>query len=481
MSSEGYPPLPPAPPLPPFPPHTSFSSAKAEGENGVNSKNGANESANESANGGATGHHISDVNTWKHPDRNYFVFVILSVLLGLLGADHFYLRSFQTGMLKIAFNIVTLGMWHYWDLIQIVYDGKKIREEGLTSPFDWICGIGKGVFTSAESEAKKPKYVAQKSYLLYAFLAIFFGFLGFDKLYMGQFWQGVAKCLSCFNIFLFLFGFIWVVWDSIHAIFMTKSILEDGIMAPIPYSFFFREPIDGKQFLVNHVFDPKIDGGGFNPFAWLESMIPTLPIPSVSYKGLYSDLVVPFMTPTVVAAINASKSTEPIMKMPEMPDAPTMPGLAQFGLPTALPPLPTALPSMPAVPAVGTPISLLAAPAVNVAPAATVVAPAVNVAPANTAAAPVAAAPVAAALVAATAAAPMKLVGANNSIPNAPPAARPLPPMPEVKTAFAPVQAQRGGGNSSTGPGPAIAGVLTAVILAGGLKGFYDVISKQYG
>ena len=29
--------------------------------------------------------------------------------------------------------------------------------------------------------------------------------------------------------------------------------------------------------------------------------------------------------------------------------------------------------------------------------------------------------------------------------------------------------------------GPVIAGVLTAVVLAGGLKGFYDVISKQYG
>jgi TM2 domain-containing membrane protein YozV len=227
--------------------------------NAAHGQEGSNTTGENSAGGGKT-HHISDVGTWKHPDRNYFVFVILSVLLGLLGADHFYLRSFQTGMLKIVFNIFTLGMWHYWDLIQIVYDGKRIREEGLTSPFDWICGIGKGVFTTPESEAKKPHYVAQKSYLLYAFLAVFFGFLGFDKLYMGEFWQGVAKCLSCFNIFLFLFGFIWVVWDSVHALFMTKTLLEDGIAAPIPYGFIFKTPIDGKQFLVNHVFDPKTDG-----------------------------------------------------------------------------------------------------------------------------------------------------------------------------------------------------------------------------
>jgi len=45
------------------------------------------------------------------------------------------------------------------------------------------------------------------------------------------------------------------------------------------------------------------------------------------------------------------------------------------------------------------------------------------------------------------------------------------------------LKTQGGGGlrEDSAGPGPVIAGALTAVVLAGGLKGFYDVISKQYG
>jgi hypothetical protein len=54
----------------------------------------------------------------------------------------------------------------------------------------------------------------------------------------------------------------------------------------------------------------------------------------------------------------------------------------------------------------------------------------------------------------------------------------------EPKTAFEPVHPRQAGGarnEFSGGPGPAIAGVLTAVVLAGGLKGFYDIISKQYG
>jgi hypothetical protein len=40
---------------------------------------------------------------------------------------------------------------------------------------------------------------------------------------------------------------------------------------------------------------------------------------------------------------------------------------------------------------------------------------------------------------------------------------------------------QQTGGGSNSGPGPVIAGVLSALVLAGGLKGFYDVIQKQYG
>jgi TM2 domain-containing membrane protein YozV len=373
-------------------------------------------------------------------------------------------------MMKIVFNIFTLGMWHYWDLIQIVYDGRKIREEGLTSPFDWICGIGRGVFTSAKTDADSKKYVAEKSYLLYAALAIFFGFLGADKFYMGETWQGIAKVLSVFNIFLFLFGFLWVLWDSFHALFMTKSILENGISAPLPYNMFFKEAIDGKQFLVTHLVTPEDAAkGGFsgidlNPFslfnklkAEVEKIIPAVPIPTVSYKGLYNDLVVPFMTPTVVAAINASKSTEPILKMPELPDAPTMPGLAKFGLPTSIP---TALPSLPSLPSLPT------------APTVAGIGMPISQATPATPAAPAAAAPVSANLPSTPAPAVTEATAAVTS-PNG------------AKAAFAPmpIQKQSGGARNdfTGGPGPAIAGVLTAVVIAGGLKGFYDIISKQYG
>ena len=39
-------------------------------------------------------HLMSDVEVWKHPDRNYTIFIILSILFGFFGVDHIYLRSF---------------------------------------------------------------------------------------------------------------------------------------------------------------------------------------------------------------------------------------------------------------------------------------------------------------------------------------------------------------------------------------------------
>ena len=430
------PPLPPVPPAPPAPPTSNIPSSQEED--------------GKEYSGGKKPHHISDVDTWKHADRNYFVFVILSVLFGLLGADHFYLRSFHTGMMKIVFNIFTLGMWHYWDLIQIVYDGRKIREEGLTSPFDWICGIGRGVFTSAKTDAESKKYVAEKSYLLYAILAIFLGFVGADKFYMGEMWQGIAKVLSVFNIFLFLFGFIWVLWDSFHALFMTKSILENGIVAPMPFSFFFDKPISGKAFLVNHLADPnKPQGGFFDNF-------PTITIPQISYSGMYKDIIAPLMSPALVAALQ--------MKMPELPDPPTMPGMAKYGLPTEI----TGVAAPQGVPTVGVGVPVSSAPVevptpVEASEPLEVQEVASNVAPEPTLP-------------------PMPALPATN-VANMPTIRGP-PMFEEPKTTFQPMRTRQAGGARNefiSGPGPAIAGVLTAVVLAGGLKGFYDIISKQYG
>lgn len=249
-------------------------------------------------------HHISDVDTWGHPDRNYFVFVALSIFMGLLGADHFYLRSYDTAFKKLLINVLGLGIWWFWDIIQIVNEGAKVRSEGLTSPLDWIRGIGRGVFVPLPADLKKggaeeatseKEYAAPKSYVAYTLLAIFLGALGADKFYIGENTQGLAKLFSVFNIFLFLFGILWVLWDAFNAFFRTEALLKDGISAPMPFSFFFRTPVDAQAlFKVQEVQEAPAEnsGGGF--------------FSKIPFLNLYNTLMVPLLRPTVGSAVQTA-------------------------------------------------------------------------------------------------------------------------------------------------------------------------------
>jgi hypothetical protein len=64
---------------------------------------------------------------------------------GMVGMDHFAIGSKETGMAKALINMLTLGSWYFFDVIQS-FDSEKIAEEGLAIPFYGDAGIGRGKF-----------------------------------------------------------------------------------------------------------------------------------------------------------------------------------------------------------------------------------------------------------------------------------------------------------------------------------------------
>ena len=388
-----------------------------------------------------TPHHISDVDVWGGPDRSYFTFVIISILFGFFGLDHFYLRSFGTGTQKLFVNILSLGFWYWWDVIQIASDGQKIRTDGLSSPLDWVRGIGRGVFSAPVANKKVGGkdakdadlgYGAKKSYLLYSFLAIFFGWLGADKFYMGELWQGLAKLISCFNIFLFLFGWLWVLWDSFYAFFLTDSILANGISVPLPYTMMFSSTIPGSVFKVKKLTEEDLKSSQFTSpsfgFAEFCSRWFSIPIPTFPAKEIYREVVAPLLTVPVVSALKSVGPNAPPQQPSCMQEVANMIPTSQQVHQSVMD---SAIAGRETVATVAEPIAIMS-----------------------------------------------KGVGnAIHKVETNPALSQPQPVM-----APPPNPMQTGGGrNESSGPGPVIAGALTAVVLAGGLKGFYDLISKQYG
>ena len=257
--------------------------------------------------------HFSDIDHWKLPDRNYYVFICISFVFGFFGLDHFYMRSFGTGVQKFIFNMLSLGMWYFWDLTQIISNSKKVQEEGLTTPFDWIRGVGRGIFEDPVKKAEALKnggkiVRTKKDIVIYAIVTLLFGIFGLDKLYIGAPWQALAKLLTCFNIFIFLFGWMWVIWDIVKVLFFTESLMKDGISAPPPFNLLFSEVIKAKDlFLPSEVSKEDLDketkesGGAGLPMPKLVNM--------ESFRFLYKELAVPLLQPTVGTTVQTVNKT----------------------------------------------------------------------------------------------------------------------------------------------------------------------------
>jgi hypothetical protein len=106
--------------------------------------------------------------------------------LGVLGVDHFYLRSPLTGLAKLL-TFGGVGLWWIWDILQVWTEGDRVVKNGLTMPFDLGTGIGQGMITNTETHYKQ-----RSSFSLWQ-LAALFGFVGMDSFLLGKWGQGARK------------------------------------------------------------------------------------------------------------------------------------------------------------------------------------------------------------------------------------------------------------------------------------------------
>ena len=172
---------------------------------------------------------------WGGPWYPYWSLIVVSVLGGLFGLDHFWLRSPTTGVFKLIVNILGLGIWWFYDLIQIFGEKDAVMEHGLTVPFAGPLGIGAGMFRDNQPDAP----LSKSPFRWMGYLATMCMPFGLDSLIAGDS-DGAMARFTTFILFLFLWpiSIIWGIWNVARTLFTPQQLFEEGTIRMFPFTWF---------------------------------------------------------------------------------------------------------------------------------------------------------------------------------------------------------------------------------------------------
>lgn len=174
------------------------------------------------------------------PDRNTTTTLLISIFLGLIGLDHFFLRSPKTGVFK-ALTLGGFGVWWIWDVIQLFAEPTRASLFGLSAPFDFVTGIGQGQLTTGAT------LIRQRTDYFYWIFAALLDFFGISALTEGRPGAFLRRLIDGGLMYWFvtshtLFGYIMAAifafftiapfFFTLMAIFNPETLVKKGVHIP---------------------------------------------------------------------------------------------------------------------------------------------------------------------------------------------------------------------------------------------------------
>jgi len=234
---------------------------------------------------------------WGGANLSFGIFTALAIfpLTGLLGIDHLYLRNPIGMIMKIIGNILTLGFLYFYDIVQLLSDGDKIRKTGLQVPGVQPLGIGAGIF-KGEGINEAPENTPS-SWKYIAFIILTMLPFGGEHFLVGDMWGGIFRAICGLNILLWPVAIILRVMHLYQGSFGIKGLFEDGLIRVLPPS---RYPVGGKLGPESAQKMSSGDSWIMSKIKWLFSLIPLGPLMS---KIVDAVSIVPSVISTTTTAI----------------------------------------------------------------------------------------------------------------------------------------------------------------------------------
>ena len=155
---------------------------------------------------------------------------------GFFGLDHLFLRSPLTAFTKLVVNICTLGLWYFYDILQVTVDKEVVQTAGLSIPIYGAAGIGAGMFT--EPGAKKPDDGSLSPWRFMAYCLLTLLPFGLDFFVAGDFVGGGLRFMTSAIFLLWPLGFLWGCFNMYRAWINPADLLNRGTFRIWPFNMF---------------------------------------------------------------------------------------------------------------------------------------------------------------------------------------------------------------------------------------------------
>lgn len=169
--------------------------------------------------------------------NNLWVLQLLTILpiTGFFGIDHLFLRSPITALAKTFINFITLGLWYFYDILQVTTDKDTVKQFGFSVPIYGPTGIGAGQLLEP-GEAPNKDAPSHWRFILYAILTLLP--LGLDFFVAGDFAGGGLRFMTSVIFLLWPLGFFWGCYNMYRVWFTPDDLLKKGTYRIWPFSIF---------------------------------------------------------------------------------------------------------------------------------------------------------------------------------------------------------------------------------------------------
>lgn len=192
---------------------------------------------------------------WEGSSLPFIFYVCLAVfpLTGFFGIDQLLFFSPVTAIQKAIMNIFTLGLWYFYDLMQVFGDRKNVEEYGLSRPLFGPSGLGyqffnrvTNLFVPSGNDLPQGQGFMSLGFFVAYFMTIYVPF-GLSSFIAGDINGGIAKFVLTILFFTIPFLFLWNLFEMSTLLWNPRDTFEKGVPRIPP----FTATMDGRALATN--------------------------------------------------------------------------------------------------------------------------------------------------------------------------------------------------------------------------------------